>query len=514
MESTQQRSLAPRRKPIGFVVLVLGCLVVPSLLQAAVELATGGRIEAISGLRQLALTVGSRQDFEQNLESRSWLVRGARRFHAPVVDELLQRGNPRVVFGRDGWLFFRQAVDYVTGPAIGTARAGRLVNASSALGDPRAVIVDFHHQLQTAGIELLVVPVPVKATLHPERLWPRADPWSLPNNPGFANFADTLEAEGVRVVDLAPALLEAKRQGASLFLARDTHWTPVAISIAADEVAAIVRELPAWTDIEPETEPFDHRRVTFSGHGDLYGMLAYAPWRRKLRPMRLELQQVIADRNGRQPRREDSPILLLGDSLTNVFSSGELAMGRRAGFAEQLASRLKTPLDVIAMPAGGASRSRQTLALRPAPLNGKRLVIWQFTQRDLLFAAEAWLTTPLDTQAVAVESPPDGNRRYELLAWLSETTRLPEKLDYADCLIVSRYRTVEGELPGDSLSIDVVQWGVRDWRATAAASYRTQEVHRLVLGPLPPEINLERTCWLDHVGLESRPWWVHEVEPQ
>ncbi len=79
---------------------------------------------------------------------------------------------------------------------------------------------------------------------------------------------------------------------------------------------------------------------------------------------------------------------------------------------------------------------------------------------------------------------------------------------------MSRYSVVDGDLAGDSRPVDVVQWGVRDWRPTAAAGDRLQAVHRLVLGPLPPEIDLERTCWLDDVGLESRPWWVLEVEPR
>lgn len=511
MDAHSPQAPSRRPRPGWLTVLMLACLAVPAGLQAALELAASGRIEAAAGLWRVVTGETSRQDFESDLKDRSHLARWARRFYAPITDELLERGNSQVLFGDDGWLFFREAVDYVTGPPIpGTPAA----TPSGAPGDPGSVIVEFHRQLEAQGAGLLVIPVPVKATLYPERLWPGADPYSAPNNPGFAPLTAALREAGVQVLDLTPVLLEAKRQGADVFLARDTHWTPVATSIVADAVASRVSSLPAWRDLETETAPFDHRRVTFTGRGDLYDMLAYAPWERKLRPVDLELIQVVADRRRRGPRRRDSPILLLGDSLTNVFSSSELEMGRRAGFGEQLASRLEMSIDVVAMPAGGASRSRQTWALRPDPLRGKRLVIWQFTQRDLLFAADGWRATPPLIRRDDGRPDVAASERYSLVGWLSATTRLPEKLDYADCLIVSRYRRVDGETPGGTPTVDVVQWGVEDWQLTPAAGFRNNAIHRLEIGPLPPEIDLESTCWLDGVGLESQPWWVYEVEPR
>ena len=511
----------PTRPATLFVALMLLCLATPGLIRI-VSLAAAESPAA--DLRALWSAVaagaggetGRHQGFEERLEEGSAVVRWAKRFYAPIVDQTLDRGNARVVFGRKNWLFYRQAVDYVTGPPISSETASRRLELPAGGGDPTAAIVDFHRQLQAAGVELLVVPVPVKASLYPERLWQGADPFSLPNNPGFARFVAELESAGVRVHDLAPALLEAKREGRQLFLARDTHWTPGGMMLAAETVAAAVRGLPLWRELATDAEPFDQRHVEVAGAGDLDGMLAYAPWRRG-RPERAVLTQVIATRTGQGPRSTKSPILLLGDSLTGVFSDPELGLGQRAGFAEQLAARLELPVDVIAMPAGGASRGRRALALRPRPLAGKRLVIWQLTQRDLMFAAEGWPTTPLP-QGREDPGAVDAGRRFEVLAWLVETTRLPETMDYADCLIVSRFRRVDGALPGSGRNTvdDVLTlgWGIRDWRPTAAASYQPQTFFRLVLEPLPEEIDLERTCWLDTVGLKRRPWWIVEAERQ
>jgi len=227
MQDLRQDAESQRSNARRFVVLMLICLSAPPVLQALTELRNVGRIEAVHGLWNLATARLASAEFEQRLSADSALVRWARRFHAPTVDAVLDRGNSRVVFGRRNWLFYREAVNYVTGPSIVEGGTRRLATNSET--DPLSVIVDFHQQLQAAGVELLVVPVPVKATLYPERLWAGADAFSLPNNPGFGDFVAELEEAGIGVLDLAPALLAAKRQGASLFLPRDTHWTPEAV---------------------------------------------------------------------------------------------------------------------------------------------------------------------------------------------------------------------------------------------------------------------------------------------
>ncbi len=497
------------------VVAMALVIALPPLMQGAAELRRAGRIQALEVLTT-APTEQALRAYEEALEQRSWLVRQARRHWAPAVDRVLRRGGGRVLPGRRNWLFYRDAVRYVAAPPFDSPRARRLLGLPAGDGPgPLAAIRGFHRQLTERGIELLVVPVPVKATLHPERLWPSAPAGALPNNPAFAGFLRALEEAGVSVVDPTAELLRLKQRGAPAFLPRDTHWTPEGMRFTAGAVVRRIEQLGLLAELAEERRAFDHRRVRFSGDGDLVKMLPYGPAGGLFRPLQLTLDQVIATRRHRSPTGgAEAPVLLLGDSLTGAFSDEDLGLGRRGGFAEHLADLLRLPVDVIAMPGGGASRARQTLALRPEGLAGKRLVIWQLTQRDLLFARDGWHLVELPAAgAPRSEQRPEPRRgavtsRAELVA----ATPVPRSFDYAECLIVLRYRQLEGDVPtGEDGDFFALHWGWRDWRRAPAAGWQPGEEKRLQLVPIGERFDLESTCWADGVDMDEEPWWAIEA---
>ena len=80
-------------------------------------------------------------------------------------------------------------------------------------------------------------------------------------------------------------------------------------------------------------------------------------------------------------------ILLLGDSFSNIYSLPALNWGLSAGFAEQLSYHLQRPLDRISFNDNGSYATRRELARRLAtgqnPLEDKKVVIWEFTAREL-----------------------------------------------------------------------------------------------------------------------------------
>lgn len=299
--------------------------------------------------------------FEDRLEEESWVMEELLPPVQLFLTGVLGTGNEQVVpgrGGRGGWLFYRPAVDSLTGPGFPE--------------DARAALLDLHRRLEDRGIRMLVLPVPVKAAVHPEKLTSR--PVRPPvRNAGWEAFVRFLEREGIAVIDLAPALPQ--------FLATDTHWTPDGMELAAKALADWIR---ASVPLAGRETVWKREERQVEGQGDLARMLELPPGQTLFPPQRVTVRAVPDWRP--DPSAE---VLILGDSYTNVYSRSDLGWGTGAGLAEQLAFHLRRPVDRIAVNAGGAWASRQALARELAAgrdrLAGKKVVVVQFSARELSF---------------------------------------------------------------------------------------------------------------------------------
>ena len=187
------------------------------------------------------------QDFEQGLERESRLGQTLRPHAQLLLTRWLGAGNERVYPGRAGWVFYRPDVEYVTGPGFlePSQQRRRIASASewsaSPAPDPRPAILQFKRDLDARGIALVVVPTPVKPSIHPEMLSPRLATVAGPiHNASYASFIAELEHEGVLVFDPS-AILAAARRTSPQYLATDTHWRPEAMAAAADGLAEFIR---------------------------------------------------------------------------------------------------------------------------------------------------------------------------------------------------------------------------------------------------------------------------------
>ena len=91
--------------------------------------------------------------------------------------------------------------------------------AASTTNDPIAAIVDFRDQLAAHGIRLVVMPVPNKESVYPDRLTSRAEPRRGVLAPRTQDLLDTLRAANVEVIDLFKEFGEARQQTGSAFQA-------------------------------------------------------------------------------------------------------------------------------------------------------------------------------------------------------------------------------------------------------------------------------------------------------
>ncbi len=337
-----------------------------------------------------AVLLGRMQAYETKLADDSFVAQAA----IPRVQALAVRlglGNEQAYIGRAGWLFYRPGVDYLTGPPfLDPARLrGRSLGGSEHEAppqpDPRLAIVDFQRQLAARGIALVVLPVPVKAAIHPDRLSANGDPAAAPlHNPSYRAFIDELRAAGVKVFDPADLLARWAKEEGEAFLKTDTHWRPEAMQAVAAALAAFLRDelaLPAGT------ASFRVESAQVANHGDIATMLKLPAEQTLFPPEAVQLRVVLAPGGEFWRPARSAEVLLLGDSFSNIYSLAAMNWGESAGLAEQLALELSRPLDALLRNDAGAYASRAMLARELARghdrLAGKKIVVWQFAAREL-----------------------------------------------------------------------------------------------------------------------------------
>jgi alginate O-acetyltransferase complex protein AlgJ len=307
----------------------------------------------------------------------------------PWVQAALTRGlgagNERALVGRGCWLFLRSEVEQLAGPGFlgGLPGGGGLAVRQR---DPRPAILDFAEQLRARGVALVLVPVPGKASVYPERLSGRLEGAPRPiEDPSFAGFADEMRRSGVLVFDPVETLWSEKsRANQPAFLATDTHWSPIGMASVAAALARFVNanvKLPAVADPATRLEGAE-----VSGAGDLAVALGL-PARLTLPRERVALRRVVERSDLLWRPAATADVLLLGDSFTNIYSFAAMGWGESSGLAEHLSHALGRPLDVIVRNDDGAFATRLILSHELTRgrdrLAGKRVVVWEFAAREL-----------------------------------------------------------------------------------------------------------------------------------
>lgn len=302
---------------------------------------------------------------------------------SPVQDVLKKRlkalpAKVKALAGHDGFLFYRNDLEYVTGGDLEKQPKGK---------NPLPVIVEFKKLLDQQGVDFLFVPVPTKLEIYPDELDPKLKDFAgQVINPAFRKLLASLANEGVEVFDLLPTLLHEKTQGSELlFQHQDTHWTDRGLRLTADLLASRVKKYPWYQELAKQKRSYEIRETNFTRFGDLQSRLPQAE-QRKYKPETLIAHQVLT---GGRPYEDDpeSPIVLLGDSFTGVY---ELTDAEHAGVSAHIARGVGYPLDLV-MSYGGGPNVRQKLMRRGVEALGtKKLVIWMMTARDLFNYWEDW----------------------------------------------------------------------------------------------------------------------------
>lgn len=378
------------------------------LAQAAYEVVTEGSPHLVSFFTQ-APTKENMHRWDGNAKDRSIFAKWLRPRTLQLRYDLLGEMNPKAVpgrdAGRDGWLFYNQDVDYLLHPPYHDGRfyegtfdtliAGKRVN----LRNPVVAILDFRERLAARGIRLLLVPVPGKPAIYPEKL---AAIGGQPPSPTL-KLIEELRGKGLDVVDLYGPMLQAKAtRPEELYLRRDTHWTPAGMEVAADAIAAAIKGtgvLDSSRPAEPATAGprYASEDVEVERWGDIAEMTK-VPDRKEIWAVEKVKARRLVDKATGKPYADDprSPILWLGDSFSRIYQTDE---PKAAGVIAHVAERLGRPLASVVNDGGASTVVRQQLARKGELLAGKSLVVWSFVERDLRFGSKGWLIEELPEPA-------------------------------------------------------------------------------------------------------------------
>ncbi len=391
---------------------------------------------------------------------------------------LLGKGNEKVLPGKDGWLFYSKDVDHLLNAEyiVSNTHPGK-----SATNDPVSAIVDFRDKLRQRGVELVVVPTPVKPMIYPDKISRFRSAESLPlYSSGWGNIRARLEENGIHLIDPAPLLTSyVREQKNPAYLRTDTHWTPGAMETVARYIASYV-----YSQLQMSFEQIKYKRETESvvNQGDIAVMLKLPTEKIRL-DEEVEIHPVLTGGSELWRQSSSGNVLLLGDSFSNIYSEETMGWGNGAGFGEQLSFYLKSPIDTILQNDQGAYVTREQLAAELARgidrLKNTKLVIWQFAAREL--TQGEWKIIELPESRLGGSDDfylvPTGEERlvHGEIRDISRSPR-PGSVPYKDNIITLHLVNVEdavsGEVLGDCL---VYTWGMKNNELTKIATGKIGE---------------------------------------
>ena len=372
------------------IVVFLAMLAAPPLLQTVVEARRGERPQTLQVFTRRP-TPENLRAYDKSLEAASVTVRALLPWVQAAQYFALGDAGEKTLVGRDGWFFYQPGVGFLT---------QRAQPRDSTPRDALAAVVHFRDQLAARGIHLVIMPAPNKESVYPEKLTRLAAPPTRVLGGETRAFLAQCESSGVEVVDLFALYRDARRTAATpLYLQQDSHWSPAGVEVAASAVAERILAR-GWLT----RGPVNHERLAAPVErlGDIPRMSPSPGIEKRIAPESVACAQVIRHDTG-APYADDpaSEVLVLGDSFLRIYQQDEPG---NAGFVAHLGRELGRPLASIINDGGASTLVRQELFRRPQLLANKKVVVWEFVERDLRLGTEGWQIVPLPPQATKTQA--------------------------------------------------------------------------------------------------------------
>lgn len=277
----------------------------------------------------------------------------------------------------ESFLWFRRNANYLLADKI---------TGQDSLHNPLPRLLELKHYLDSIGVQLLVVPVPVKEEIYAERLV-AGTPADLCVNPAGREFTREMLAAGLDVLDIYPALMAAKAGDEPphfSYQRYDTHWSLPGMLAAMEQLAARVTQYSWYGDAGAKPGSLNMQETTTMREGDLVAHLPDAE-KAKYTADTLPAMKIF---KGTEPYKggKNAPILLMGDSFTGVFESVDQKSG---GPGSLLAYATGLDVQVLTSWGGGPGIYHRMMKMKK-DMQSKRLVIYMMTARDFWQSPMEW----------------------------------------------------------------------------------------------------------------------------
>jgi len=292
-------------------------------------------------------------------------------------------GSSSVIKGTDGWLFLKDELVHLG--------SGKFWGEGGAT-DPLEAVIAYNTLLTEKGITLYLMPVPPKALVYADKLSAGLDRDIMAGQVAlYEEFYALLKKNGVKVIDLLPALMD-RREQSDVYCKTDTHFSPAGIELFSEAAAKVIGQTDWYNGVEKEEYIKSVRTITING--DLAQMAGLNDMQESL-----DLSFVKVKKSGQSEMSEaGSPVILLGDSHTLVFNVGGDLHAKGAGLFDHLSARLGFPVDLLGVRGSGVTPARIKLYQRSKKdgsyLKGKKAVIWCFAGRDFTVSG-GWRKIPV-----------------------------------------------------------------------------------------------------------------------
>ena len=374
----------PMGKPMWVAFVVPAFVLTEEQLRAkavADSLAAAGEVIPVE--RHLDTTSDVRLQTLASMQDACPETDATRKFRAELEKKLAKLPKEQNAWSNAGskpeenFLWFRRNANYLV--------AGDIASQDS-LHNPLPRMVELKQYLDSLGIQLLVIPVPVKEEVYADKLIPGTPADACVNVNGQKFIRQMLEA-GIDVMDLYPAL-KAARAGDEpphfSYQRYDTHWALPGMLAAMEQIATRVTQYSWYAESGAQPGSLAMKDTVVQREGDLVAHLPDAE-KAKYTADTLAGMKIYKGENAYKGGK-NAPILLMGDSFTGVFESVDQKSG---GPGSLLAYATGLDVQVLTSWGGGPGIYHRMMKMKK-DMQSKRLVVYMMTARDFWQSSMEW----------------------------------------------------------------------------------------------------------------------------